>query len=224
MHAALLPVALLPMIELLRELSHWLIGFADSDWAVAVLAVTAFTESIFFPIPPDPLLIGMSFVHPKAALLFACVTTVASVTGAVAGHWIGKRYGRPVLDRFVSADKVDRVESLFNRYGVWAILTAAITPIPYKVFAITAGVLDMPRTPFVVASLIGRGARMFLIGGLIFLFGEAIRGFLEDRFELVMIASGIALVAAVALFLLIMRLRKSSTKSELTYPPSESGV
>lgn len=212
------------MIKLIRELSHWSIGFADSDWAVAALAVTAFTESIFFPIPPDALLIGMSFAHPKAALLFAAVCTIASVTGALAGHWIGKRFGRPILDRFVSTDKVDRVETLFNRYGVWAILIAAITPIPYKVFAITAGVLDMPRTPFVIASLIGRGARMFLIGGLIFLFGEAIRSFMEDRFELVMIASGVVLVAAVALFLLAVRLRKSSSKCGLTPPPSKSGA
>ena len=147
------------LIELVRELSHWVVGFADSEWAIAVLAATAFTEAIFFPIPPDPLLIGMSFLQPKAALLFAAITTLASVAGALVGHWLGKRLGRPILDRFVSADKVDRVEALFNRYGAWAILIAAITPIPYKVFAVTAGVMDMQRTPFIVASLVGRGMR-----------------------------------------------------------------
>ena len=212
------------MIEFIGELSHWLIGFADSNWAIAVLAATAFTESIFFPIPPDPLLIGMSFVHPKAALLFAAVATVASVAGAVLGRWLGKRFGRPVLERFVSAEKVDRVETMFNRYGVWAIMIAAITPVPYKVFAITAGVLDMPQAPFIVASLIGRGARLFLIGALIFLFGESIQGFLEGRLELVMIAMGIATVAAVGLFLLIMRIRKSPDNAERNLPPSKSGI
>ena len=212
------------MIELARELSHWLIGFADSEWAVVVLAATAFTESIFFPIPPDPILIGMSLVQPKAALLFAVIATVASVAGAVAGHWLGKRFGRPALDKFVSSDKVEKVEALFTRYGVWAIVIAAITPIPYKVFAVTAGVLNMPQLPFILASLIGRGARMLTIGALIFLFGEAIQGFLEERFELAMIIASIALVGAAALFVLLMRLRKRPEVDQQATPSQKSGV
>ena len=212
------------MIELARELSHWLIGFADSEWAIAVLAATAFTESIFFPIPPDALLIGMSLIHPKAALLFAAVATVSSVAGAVAGRWLGKRFGRPVLDRFVSSEKVEKVEALFNRYGVWAILIAAITPIPYKVFAITAGVLNMPQVPFIIASLIGRGARMLTVGALIFLFGDAIQGFLEERFELAMIISGVALVGAAVLFVLVVHLRKRSQVARHAAPPQKSEV
>lgn len=197
------------MLDLLRELSHWLEGFADSDWALAILAATAFTESIVFPIPPDPLLIGMSFLNPNAALLFAAVTTIASVAGAVVGRWLGKRLGRPILDRFISADKVDKVEAMFIRYGAWAILIAAITPIPYKVFAITAGVMHMPQTPFIIASLIGRGARMFLIGILIFLFGEAMHDLLENRLELIMTVGGIAIVAALVIFLLSVRIIKA---------------
>ena len=212
------------MIELARELSHWLIGYADSEWALAVLAVTAFTESIFFPIPPDALLIGMSLIQPKMALLFAAVATVASVAGAVAGRWLGKRFGRPVLDRFVSSDKVEKVEAMFNRYGVWAILVAAITPIPYKVFAITAGVLNMPQVPFIIASLIGRGARMLTVGALIFLFGDAIQGFLEERFELAMIISGVALVGAAVLFVLVVRLRKRPEVARPATPSQKSGV
>ena len=212
------------MIELARELSHWLIGFADSEWAVAVLAATAFTESIFFPIPPDALLIGMSLIHPKAALLFAAVATVSSVAGAVAGRWLGKRFGRPVLGKFVSSEKVEKVEALFNRYGVWAILIAAITPIPYKVFAITAGVLNMPQVPFIIASLIGRGARMLTVGALIFLFGDAIQNFLEERFELAMIISGVTLVGAAVLFVLVVRLRKRTRVAQQVTPSQESGV
>ena len=212
------------MIELARELSHWLIGFADSEWAVAMLAATAFTESIFFPIPPDALLIGMSLIHPKAALLFAAVATVSSVAGAMAGRWLGKRFGRPLLDRFVSSEKVEKVEALFNRYGVWAILVAAITPIPYKVFAITAGVLNMPQVPFIIASLIGRGARMLTVGALIFLFGDAIQVFLEEQFELAMIISGGALVGAAALFVLIIRIRKRSRVTQQATPSQGGGV
>ena len=202
------------MLDLLRDLSHWLISFADSDWAVVALAATAFTESIFFPIPPDPLLMGMSLLHPKSALLFAAVATISSVSGAVAGRWLGKRFGRPLLERVVPSDKVDKVEDMFNRYGVWATVVAATTPIPYKVLAITAGVLNMPQIPFIVASLIGRGARMFLIGILIFVFGEAIQDFLESRLEAVMIASSVFLIAAIMLSLLIMRSRKSVSSDE----------
>ena len=212
------------MIEFLRELSHLLVGFASSDWALVVLVATAFTESIFFPIPPDPILIGMSFVHPKAALIYAGAATLASVAGALAGRWIGKRFGRPFLERFVSLDRINRVESLFKKYGIWAIIIAAITPVPYKVFAITAGVLDMPNTPFIIASLIGRGARMFLIGVLIFVFGEAIQDFLENRFELVMIALGVAMIVAFMAFALVVRLRKRSSTKDHSMPQSESRV
>lgn len=196
------------IIELLSSLSHWLEGFATSEWAIVVLAVTAFIESIFFPIPPDPLLIGMSFIQPKAALGFAAITTVASVAGALVGHWLGKRFGKPLIRRLVSEDKVDKVGRMFQRYGAWAILLAAITPIPYKVFAITAGVLDMNRTPFIIASLIGRGARMFLIAGLIFFFGDSIQDFLDEGFELITIVFGGACVAALVVFLLVMRYRR----------------
>jgi len=197
------------MIELIRSFSHWVEGFADSPWAIVILVVNSFTESIVNPIPPDPLLIGMSFINPNLALLYAALVTISSVLGALVGHWLGLRFGRPLVLKFIAAKKVDRVEAMFQKYGSWAVLIAAFTPIPYKVFAITAGVLEMDRRPFIVASIIGRGARFFLLGGLILFFGEAIQKFIETRFELLTVLFSILLILSLALGFLFIRWRRA---------------
>ena len=189
------------MRELYHDLTDWTLQAADSEWAIALLAMVAFSESIFFPIPPDPLVIAIGVASPGTAIWVAALATVASVAGAFLGHWLGRRFGRPLLRRLVSQDKVDRAEALFNRYGVWTIILAAITPIPYKVFAILAGVMALPVRPFLIASVIGRGARLMTIGVLVFLFGEEIQVFIEDNFELVTIATGVGLVVVVAGYL-----------------------
>ena len=97
---------------------------------------------------------------------------------------------------------------MFRKYGAWAVLIAAFTPIPYKVFAISAGILDMNRRTFILASVIGRGARFFILGGLIFAYGEEIEEFIDTNFELVTAASAVALVAAVVLAAAIIARRR----------------
>ena len=197
------------MLELLHDLSDWVVGFADSDWAVLALALASFSESIFFPIPPDPLLIGVGILQPENALWLAAVVTLASVAGAVVGHYLGKRFGRPLLYRIAPDDRVLAVEKLFQRYGAWAILVAAFTPLPYKVFAILAGIFDMDRRRFVVASLIGRGARFFLLGGLIFVYGDSIEGFIDRNFTQLTIALGVGSVVVVGLAALYAQRRRA---------------
>ena len=196
------------MIDLYHRLSDWVVGFAGSDWAVLLLALNSFTEAIFFPVPPDVLLIAVAVLDPGRAPLLAGVVTVSSVAGALVGHWLGLRWGRPLLHRIVSPDKTERVESLFGRYGAWAILLAAFSPIPYKVFAILAGVLELDRRTFILASAIGRGARFFAIGILIFLYGEEIEGFISDNFEMLTLAITAAALLALAIAL-ALRLRRS---------------
>ena len=198
------------MIELFKGFSYWVEGFAGSSWAIVILVVNSFTESIVNPIPPDPLLIGMSFIHPNLALVYAALVTISSVLGALVGHWLGLRFGRPMVLKFITAKKVDRVEAMFQKYGSWAVLIAAFTPIPYKIFAITAGVLEMDRRPFIVASIIGRGARFFLLGGLIFFFGEAMQEFVETRFELLTVLFSILLIVTLALGFLFIRWRRAN--------------
>lgn len=180
------------MREIFHDISEWLLGFADSDWAIAVLLFSSFFESIFFPIPPDPLLLAVAVVQQPIAVLLGVLVAAASVAGAVVGHALGMRLGRPLLTRMFSESRVAYVDRLFERFGVWAILIAAFTPVPYKVFAIAAGVWRMDRRRFVIASAVGRGARFVAIGALVFWFGERIETFLSDNFEI--LTAGIAIL------------------------------
>ncbi|MGE5559845.1 MAG: phosphatase PAP2 family protein [Chloroflexota bacterium] len=149
------------------------------------LFAVAFAESSFFPVPPDLLLIPMSILNPRLALWYALVCTVASVAGGVFGHFIGWRAGRPLLSRLFSEKMIDRVDQLFSRYGGWAVGIAAFTPIPYKVFTIAAGVFHMNRAPVIIASIIGRGGRFFLVAALIMALGQRGLEFISSNFELI---------------------------------------
>ena len=200
------------MIELIHDLGDWVVGFASSDWAVLLLGLTSFVEAIFFPIPPDALLIGMGIIQSNLAIWFGVLVTVTSVAGALVGHWLGLRLGRPLLHRWFPADKVEAVERLLQKYGVWAVLLFAITPLPYKVFAITAGALDLDRRTFMIASLVGRGARFITIGVLLFVYGEEVESFIAGNFEFVSVAVAAALIAgAVAVGVALRRRRASGT-------------
>lgn len=201
----------------LRELYHymtdWTLALADSDWAVALLALVAFSESVIFPVPPDPLLMAVGIANPPSAIWMAMMVTAASVGGAYVGHVLGKRVGRPLLYKIAPKDKVARAESLFVRYGAWAVLVAAFTPIPYKVFTVLAGILDLPLKPFLLASLIGRGARFLIIGVLIYAFGESIREFIEGEFEIIAIAAGAGTIALAAALIAYAKLRGRGASS-----------
>ena len=203
------------MLDLLHRMTEWLDGFADSEWSIVVLAVDSFTEAIFNPIPPDPLLIGISLINPGSALWLAGIVTITSVLGAVVGYWLGGKYGRPLLNRFVKKEKVDRVERMFKTYGAWAVLLAAFTPLPFKIFTITAGMLNLNRRSFVLAAIAGRGARFFLIGGLVYFYGDSIQDFISTRFDVIMIVSGGAVLVAVAAFVIVSRYRKSRANGAL---------
>ena len=203
--------------DILHQLSGWIESFAHSDWVIFVLAVVSFTESIISPFPPDPILIAAAVFNPAMALIFAAVVTAASVLGALVGHWLGKRFGRPILNRFFSPSKVLRVEALFQKYGVWAIVFAAVTPVPYKVFAVTAGAMDMSLRPFILASVIGRGARMFLWAALAIVFGEDLIALVETQGVLLGGIFGLTVIAAFALWLLIAHIRRRRSH---TQPPN----
>mgnify|MGYP001237021357 FL=1 len=197
------------MFELLLRLADWTETLADSDWAVALLSLIAVSESVVFPIPPDPLLIAIGLTDPDSAIWLALLVTVGSVIGAVLGHWIGRKIGRPVLHRLGSKSKTARVEALFNKYGVWAILVAAFTPIPFKVFTILAGVMNFKMRPFIIASIVGRGARFLTIGVLIFAFGESVQSFIDDNFEILTIASAGGFIVIGIAYLVFTRMQSA---------------
>ena len=174
-----------------------------------MLSWLAITESFIFPNPPDPPPIAGGLAAPGSAIWLAALVTVASVAGAFIGHWLGRKLGRPALRKFVSESKIERAESLFNKYGAWAILVAAFTPIPFKVFTILAGVMNLEMRPFIIASIIGRGARFLTIGVLIFVFGESIQSFIDHNFELIMIVSGVILILVVVAYFIFTRMRNA---------------
>lgn len=154
----------------------------------------AFSESSFFPIPPDVTLIMLSLARPEWSLWFSLVCTLGSISGAAFGYIIGRKGGRPLLDRIVSQKKLKLVQEYFQRYDVWAIAVAGFTPIPYKLFTISAGVFYIDFLRFMAASLLSRGARFFMVGGLIYIFGEPIKVFIDRYFNILSIVFMVLLI------------------------------
>ncbi len=175
-------------MDLLHSAVDWVISWADSPYALLALFVLTFWESSFFPIPTDPLLIAMAVGSPENALLFATICTVASVSGAALGYGIGKWGGRPLVDRIFRQKKIQTAENLYQKYDVWAVGAAALTPIPYKVFTITAGVAHLNFWRFILVSAIARGGRFFALAGAIHIFGPAIQTAIDEYFELLTFA------------------------------------
>ena len=167
------------------------------------LAGLSFAESSFFPIPPDVMLAPMSMANPRASWRLAALTTIASVLGGLLGYLIGHfafELVQPLVGEGGRYQEVfQKAKDWFDQWGVWAVFLAGFSPIPYKIFTITAGVLSMALLPFVLASAVGRGARFFLVAALMAWGGERMEGALRryvDRIGWVMLL----LVVAVVLF------------------------
>ena len=134
------------------------------------LALLSFAESVIFPIPPDVMLAPMSLSQPSRAWHFALITTLASIVGGVAGYLLGFFAFDTLLQSFIEssgyAHKLETAIGWFEAYGVWVVFLAGFSPIPYKIFTVSAGFLPMAFLPFLIASAIGRGARFFLVATL----------------------------------------------------------
>lgn len=185
----------------LRRLYDWVIGWADTPYALPALCVLSFAESSFFPIPPDVLLIPLCLGDRHKALRFAGWCTLMSVLGGIAGYWIGQTLWNSGLDEFCyayvpgfSPVAFDRVQQLFEEWNFWVVFVAGFTPIPYKVITIAAGVFGISFLPFVLASLVGRGARFYLEALLLRRYGPPIREFMEQRLGLLTLVAAALLV------------------------------
>lgn len=157
----------------MRVFSHLydrMMSWSKHRHAPAYLGALSFAESSFFPIPPDVMLAPMVLARPQRAAWLAGLTTIASVIGGLAGFAIGVwaiDAVMPVLERFGYVDEFERASEWFLKWGFWAVLAAGFSPIPYKVFTISAGALAMNLPLFAAASLVGRGGRFFLVAGLV---------------------------------------------------------
>ena len=176
---------------MLRTLYDWTLSMAEHRHALWVLAFVSFIESSVFPIPPDILMIPMILAAPSRAWLIASVALVFSVLGGLLGYAIGslafETIGKPILESLGKAEPMAAFNERFNDLGFWAVLTAGVTPFPYKVITIMSGWTGMPLMTFIVTSVLARGIRFYLVALLLWKYGEPIRGFIERRLGLMFI-------------------------------------
>lgn len=183
----------------LRRLYDWVEHFAETPYGLWALFLLAFAESSFFPVPPDVLLIALAVSVPAKSFRYAFVCSVGSVLGGMFGYLIGYQFmeliGFGILNFYGLTDKYEGMAELYNRYNAWAVGIAGFTPIPYKVFTISAGAFRINFSVFLLASVVSRSARFFLVGGLIYIFGGHIKTFIERYFNVLAVIFVLLLVA-----------------------------
>jgi membrane protein YqaA with SNARE-associated domain len=183
---------------MLRRLYARMLTLAAGPNAVPALLGVAFVESSFFPIPPDILLIPMMLAQPRQAWRLAAFCTLASVLGGLLGYAIGyflfDAVGRPLLEFYHAMGSYDALKAAFDRWGVWIIIVKGMTPIPYKLVTIASGVAHFDLVAFVLASVVSRSLRFFLLAAILWQFGAAARDFIERRLTLVTTLFALGLV------------------------------
>lgn len=188
---------------MLKRVYDWVLHWADTPHGSWALFILAFAESSFFPVPPDVLLIALAVGRPSRALRFALICSLGSVLGGALGYLIGWQFMAAVGERIVAfyglQPRVADIGRLYNQYNAWAVGIAGFTPIPYKVFTIAAGMFRINFGIFMLASLVARSARFFIVGGLIYWFGPHIRTFIDRYFNLLAVVFTVLLVGSFVL-------------------------
>jgi membrane protein YqaA with SNARE-associated domain len=208
-------------MEILHDLIAWTSSWAATPYGSVALFAIAFAESSFFPVPPDVLLIPLALAKISWALLFAAIATAGSTVGGILGYYIGDKGGRPLLQRFFKAEKVALVQSYYRRYDVWAVGMAGFTPIPYKLFSISAGAFGLDLKRFILASIVGRGGRFFLVGLAILVFGESVKAFLDEYFDLAVVAFAVLFIGG--FYAINLLARRGAHQEGRASPPAASG-
>lgn len=173
-------------MKIFEPLFDRVLGWARHPHAEWYLGGLSFAESSFFPIPPDVMLAPMTVARPERAWRLATITTVTSVLGGLAGFLLGMwalDALLPLIERWGYGDAYAQAQAWFDEWGFWAVLAAGFSPIPYKIFTITAGAMAMPLAPFALASLVGRGARFYLVAGLLYWGGPRVEEVLRKYVE-----------------------------------------
>ncbi|MHA1524900.1 MAG: YqaA family protein [Alphaproteobacteria bacterium] len=173
---------------MLRRLYNWTLNLASHRHARVALGAVAFAESSVFPIPPDILLIPMVLAQRAQAWVLAGLASVASVAGGLAGYAIGyllfDAVGQPILEFYSLTTAFSDFAQRYNDYGAWIVLVAGVTPIPYKLVTIASGATSLDLGIFMAASIAARGARFFIVAGLLYWVGPPARAFIEERLGL----------------------------------------
>ena len=177
-----------PLLYWVALLYEWVLAKANHRYAIWILMLICFVESIFFPIPPDVMLLPMMLARPKNSYLLALVAMLASILGGAVGYWTGWLFydaiAAPLLQFYGYQDFYQTFQDLFLRYDYWIVFAGGFSPIPYKVITLSSGFVGMNFLGFMFVSLLARGMRFFLLAFLIQKFGSAIKDFLERYFAL----------------------------------------
>lgn len=195
---------------MIKKLYDWVLSWSNSRWGWLALFIIALCESSWFPIPPDILLIALCLGATKRSFRFAGITLLGSIIGAMLGYAIGHFLwmtpaGDPTavanffFENVFSAESFDNVGAMYDKYNFWIVFTAGFTPLPYKLFTIAGGMFDINFTMFLIASTISRGMRFFLIGWLIWRYGQPIKVFIDKYFNLLATLFTVLLIGFFAL-------------------------
>ena len=191
------------IVKLFSSLYERVMRWAAHRHAQWYLAGLSFAESSFFPVPPDVMLAPMALANTSKAWRFALITTFASVIGGAAGYLLGVfafELIQPLLEKAGYMDKYQLAVSWFEQWGVWVVFVAGFSPIPYKLFTIAAGVVSMSFPPFMLASFVGRGARFFIVAGLMVWGGSRMESMLRQNVDRL----GWAVVVVVGVVIVVM--------------------
>ena len=185
-------------MRLIRKLYDWVLHWATTRYAIPVLFVISFVESSFFPIPPDILLIAMVIAAPAGWIRLALICSIGSVLGGMFGYLIGYQFmdliGNRIVEFYHFQEKWGEIGVLYDKYDVWAVIVAGFTPLPYKVFTLSAGAFKINFSTFVLASAVSRAARFFLVAALLYKFGPPFKVLIEKYFNLFTIIFSFLLV------------------------------
>jgi len=192
-------------MKVFSAIYEWTLKWAEHKFAPSILAILTFAESVFFPIPPDVLLAPMVLAKPEKAWRLASLTTVSSILGGMVGYLLGymmfEPWIQPLITEFGYQHRFDTAMAWFSEWGVWVVFIAGFSPIPYKLFTVSAGFLQMAFIPFLLASAIGRGMRFFLVAGLIKWGGSTMEKNLRKYIDIL----GWAIVSLIIIAYLIYR-------------------
>ena len=192
---------------MIKNLYNKTMALAGHPQAILLLGAVSFIEASFFPIPPDVMLIPMVLMNPSRAWLFALVATAFSVLGGIFGYIIGtfsyEHIAEPLLYSLGKEAEMLNFSNKYNEIGFWAVITAGISPIPYKVVTIMSGATNLNFAVFLGASLASRGLRFFVVAGLLHFYGHEIRDFIERYLNWVFMLFVILLVVGFIGFKLI---------------------
>ncbi len=188
-------------MKFFRDLYNWTLEQSSKKYASWFLAFISFIESSFFPIPPDIILIPMIIAKRTKAFILASICTIFSVIGGLFGYFIGfalfNSVGLILVNFYGMNDYIESLKEYYNNYGVWFVLIAGFTPLPFKIITIASGLFQLNLIVFILCSLIARGSRFYLIAVLLYIFGETIKKFIEKYFNILTILFFILLIGGV---------------------------